>query len=338
MKAINFRLYLYELIFAALLLFVHTRIDIGDIYFDSLGRATVVFFFIFSAYFYCRFINKEGYSYKKTLFKCLRLLIIFAITITIYYFIYLPIRINDLGRPALFDSFTFDNLISFFSTYYPVSEFLWFILSLIGCYLLFPFINKIKFIHHKKAIILPISILLAVYVFRIFAGKYSLVVGNYSFSNYQLTRNAIFTGLPCFLIGSYIYDNLMDIKKIPSKIFYPVLIALFVTQILEAYLHNLIGTRKNEFYISSLAIATLVTIYSLQNGTSPIGERLFKVIGPHGPSLIYLTHILFLELYERTITFKHSFLLIIPLTILSTLILTVAINQIALIINKRKTE
>ena len=325
MKSINYRLYLYELILVSLVIFAHASFNVIPMYLDSLGRATVIFFFILSSYFYNRELSRDDYTYRDTLKRCLRLLIISLIVVSIYLIIFIPIRLSILGTPTSF--------INFFEAYMPNLTFMWFIGALIICYLIYPLIHKIKFIHSSRyMIVIPIIILLCVYIYRIIAGIYDLGF----FSRLEITRNHLFTGLPCFLIGTYIYNRFNSIKRIKPIWFYLSLLLLLGTTILEVYIHILVHTIQNEFYISSIIGYILIFIYCLQKPLSKIGNGLYKILGRTGPSIIYLFHILFLYIFGFLYQYDYGFIYVIILTIISCLLLGVIYNLIkTLIYNHR---
>ncbi len=288
MKKVNHRLYFYELLFACFLVFTHASFAYGDAYFDMLGRGTVIFFFLFSAFFYARSVNKEGYSYKDTLRRVLRLLIIALITMAIYYAIFLPLAWVKHGTPALFSEFNYKNFVTFWRRYRPKIAFLWFMLALILCYLVYPLINKVKWIHTwRPFVLIPLAVLVGAYVFRIYASKNDFGI----WSDVGWTRNFFFTGLPCFLIGAYIYDHFTHIKKIHPAVFYVVFFASFGTGALEVFLHKeVFKTSVNEFYLSSIIQAVFVVIYCFQNPEFRFGEKLYHLFGPLCPTFMYLTH------------------------------------------------
>ena len=317
MRKINYRLYFFELFFAVLVVFVHASFKSGDFYFDSLGRGTVIFFFILSSYFYNKTLAKSDYSYKKdTLFRCLRLLIISIVTFAIYCAIFIPINISKFGSyPTSF--------INFFNVYKPKTSFLWFTIALILCYLIFPFIYKIKWIHESKyMIIIPSVILISVYVFRLIAGIYDFGV----FSDPHVTRNFIFTGLPCFLLGTYFYDHEKNIKNIPTLLFIILVVLLFISGSLEAYMHLHLHSKVNEFYLSSILLASICFIYSIKNPEFILGERLYSLFGRSGPLFLYLSHRLFMQLIYSYLNVAYVNYIVIPISIICPLIIALIYN------------
>ena len=305
----NYRLYIFEFVFALLIIFAHTNFPSGELYFDSFGRITVLFFFILSGYFYTKNLNKEDFTYKSTLKRCLRLLLMLVITAAIYCAVFIPINWSKLGTPPLFsEAFTWDNIVSFYKTYIPRITFLWFIVALILCYLLYPLIYKIKwFKNNKYSFIVPLIILLSAYIYRIFCNQYDWGF----FSSYQVTRNFLITGIPCFLIGSYIYHHESRMKTISRPVFYLTTICLLGTMMLEVYLHVVTSNFPNEFYISSLTIAIISFIYCLQHSESKAGEVIYSLIGSTGPTFIYLFHRFFVFLLVDLYSLNWGVFLII---------------------------
>ena len=311
-KLINYRLFLFEIIFACLVIICHIDFGCPDMYVDALGRSSVVFFFIVSNFFYAKTLNNTEYRYRDSLKRALRLFIIAIITLAVYYIIFIPINVSKLGTPKMFSEFTFENILDFKNNYIPRTSFIWFIFALAICYLVFPLINKIKWIHtNKYSIIVPLAILVMVYIYRIFASKYDFGY----FSKIEVTRNFFFTGLPCFLIGTYIYDHLDSFKKIKPVIFYILLFTLFGTCVVEATIHKCIGTIQNEFYLSSIVLDCMVIIFCLQNPESKTGSSFLNVFGKHCYMFVYLLHVLFKNLLIGPLGFDPTRLLVITISL-----------------------
>lgn len=329
----NYRLYLFELLFALLLIFVHTNFPVGEFYFDSLGRTTVIFFFMLSSYFYTKRLNKDDFTYKSTFKRCIRLLLMAGVTIVIYCAILIPINWSTLGTPKLFsEAFNWENFQVFWNKYIPKLSFLWFIIALILCYLLYPLIYKIKwFKENKYSIFVPIAILVSAYIYRIFCNHYDWGF----FSTYQVTRNFLITGLPCFLIGSYIYHHESQFKKINTKVFWLLFILLIGTSMLEAIYHEATSNKPNEFYLSSIALAVLVLIYCIQKPDTKFGEFCYHYLGSTGSTFIYLFHMLFVALAGSLYNINWGVFLIILIADTCALLLGLIYNLFKVKVFKR---
>ena len=336
MKIINYRLFFFELVFASLIIFAHLHFPQGEAYIDAFGRTSVLFFFILSGYFYTKTLNKDDYKYTSTLKRCLRLFLMMISTAIIYLIVLMPAKFIELGTPKLFsEAFTWNNLVDFFSNYFPSFSFLWFIVSLIICYLLYPLIYKINwFKNNKLSILIPCAILFTIYIYRIFCNKYDWGF----FSRYEVTRNFLFTGLPCFLIGSYIFHHEQEITKIKRPLFYGSISILIGTTMLEVFIHQLIGTGENEFYLSSISIAFLVVLYCIQNPAFRFGEFCHKCLGPTGPTIIYLFHMLFATILSPLYQLNWGVLLIILSSNTSSLLFAFVYNWIKVYIQKEKSS
>ena len=330
----NYRLYLFELIFALLIVFVHTNFPQGEMYFDSLGRMTVIFFFVLSGYFYTKALNKEDFTYKSTIKRCLRLFLMMVSIVIVYFAVFLPLRWSEYGTPKLFlEPFNWDNFWVFLKSYVPKHSFLWFIVSLILCYLFYPLVYKIKwFKENKFSFIVPLIILISAYVYRIFCNQYDWGF----FSSYQITRNFIITGIPCFLIGSYVYHHEGDMKRISRPVFYISIVCLLGVMMAEAYLHIVTSNKPNEFYISSLAIAILSFIYCVQNPVSKPGEFFYRYLGATGPTIVYLYHYFFLLLLKKLYDINWGVFLIILIADTSALLLGLVYNLFKVKILKKE--
>ena len=148
------------------------------------------------------------------------------------------------------------------------------------------------------------------------------------FSRYEVTRNFLFTGLPCFLIGSYIYHHESNFNKISTNSFYLALALLIGLTMLEAFMHETIGTGCNEFYLSSIGIAVLTFIYCIQNPEFKFGALLYKLLGSTGPTIVYLYHMLFVSLLYPLYQINWGVLLIVVLANMCALTLGLIYNYI----------
>lgn len=322
-KAINYRLFLFEIVFACLIILCHIDFSNGDILIDSLGRSGVLFFFILSAYFYNFSLNREDYKYSSSVKRSIRLAIIGLVVILIYYAIFIPISFASKGTPGFFSNPTFNNLVDLINNYFPNIGFTWFIFALAVCYLLFPLINKIKWFHENKfSVLVPIGILVLVYTYRIIAIRYDLGI----FSRFEVTRNFLFTGIPCFLIGTYIYDHIKTVKEVHSVVFYPVFVALFGVCVLEAFLHSLISNTPNEFYLASIPLSILTVVYCVQHEECKVGQGLYKVFGSTAYMFVYLFHVLFLRLFSGLLQFDFTRLLLIFIAVAIPLAMSAIFN------------
>ena len=298
-KRINYTLFLFQFITTLTIIFIHAPLPHYGYLFDSLGRATVIFYFIVSAYFYYFTINKEDYTYKVTIKKCLRLFIIASCSYIVYAIIMIFIKSHELGKyPSFFTNPSFDNIGELFSTYIRNIFFLWFVFALIVCYLLMPLINKWKFIHSKYAIIIPIVMLLGAYIFRIIATHYQFPD---PFGRYESTRNFFFTGLPCFVLAFYLKEHVLDQNKlsnIKTPIFIILVILLVATTLLEAFLHDYFFHFCNEFYVSSVLLSVLLFIYGAYHPENKAGQLIEKAFSFRVMTIYYLTHVIILVAFS----------------------------------------
>lgn len=277
MKRINYSLFLFQFITTLSLIFIHAPLPYYNYLTDLLGRTTVIFYFIVSGYFYYFTINRENYTYKTTIKKCLRLLIIASCAYLIYAIIMVFIKSQELGKyPDFFTNPSFDSLEELFTVYIRNIFFLWFIFALIICYLLMPLINKWKFIHSKYAIIIPIAMLSFAYIFRIVGTHFHFPD---PFGRYEFTRNFFFTGLPYFVLAFYLKDHIINQNKlsnIKTSVFVISVIVLIGTTLLEAFLHDRFFHFCNEFYISNVLLSALLFIYGVYHPENKAGQLIEK--------------------------------------------------------------
>lgn len=334
-KKINFNLYFHEFVFAFLVILVHVTFPSGNTVLDSIGRTTVFFFFIFSSYFYTRSLNKENYKYTDSIKRSLRLFIIAGITFVVYFLLSLPLNIYLKGAPLLFSEFNMSNLVTFFVDFTPRTTFLWFMISLAICYLIFPLIYKFKLLFKGKfAFLVPVFILIAVYILRIISAVVFKKYLGFELQD-EITRNSLFTGLPCFLLGGFIHDHYSRIKKVNSFPFVLMFVLLLGTSTLEAYIHKNINGSSHEFYLSSIVLAVLSVIFCLQNNHSFIGEKLHYLFGKSGPMFVYLSHVFFIDFFDSIFDFEFKAFALVGLSLVISLFIGYLFNLLVRLIKFR---
>ena len=318
MSKVNYKLLFFQMVFAILVVFVHVPFSEFGFLLDSLGRSTVLFFFIVSGYFYSLSLDSPRFSYKKTFKKMLKLGLSFLAIFIIYYLVSIIISLVRNGLPSSF----FDIFIDL----HPNLGFSWFLLSLTLCYLIYPLINKIKWLHTSKySIYVPLTIMVIVYLFRFIAGIYDLgIIGNV-----EVTRNTIFTGIPCFMIGTYLKDNISRFKQINAKGFIRYFLVFTSLIIVEALLHKQLGSIENEFYISSIFLCSLVVVYSIQNPQNKIGEYIEKTQYFKPQSFLYYSHCLVISIMMMFLPRGLMFeLIVVGVGIIIPLVFIFLLNKI----------
>ena len=155
--------------------------------------------------------------------------------------------------------------------------------------------------------------------FDLIFGKYSLLIFKAEFS-YIYVRNFLFVGLPYFMIGLLIKQNINNqlIKQRPSSIF---IIGIIMINIVERFflVQNNINSTRDQ-YISTTLLSILVFLYFLDMDS--IKYRIFDVFGKIGrrySTYIYIFHPIFVTccsiLFRKVLNLDKIYGVIEPIVV-----------------------
>lgn len=286
-----------------LVICIHTGYPsvVGD-YVVAFCRISVPLFLLISGYYYQVIIErKRVLSYYKK---------ILALTFlsSVFYFI-----VNGIDLSYL-TVFRWDKMLMFS---FPVSgDHLWYLYSLINVLVILDFCHKIRY----KLFYLILPLLLGNYILSFFP-------------KFWLYRNFLFTSLPYFLLGMYIYknqDSLMTLFKNKKRCIIFIVIGI-ILQCIEVYLYkhlNLLYVRDH--YLMTSILVIMIFGYALSVKFQ--SENILSVIGKKYSAYIYILHIFVLSHYAdimEMFNFEcNSFLYIKPLIIfLLTLLMSFIILE-----------
>ena len=270
----NFSIDIVKVVAALLVICIHTGYPsiVGD-YVVALCRTAVPIFLLISGYYYQNIIDRNKISsyYKKIL-----LLTFFS---SVFYFI-----VNGIDFSYL-KVFRWDKMLMFS---FPVTgDHLWYLYSLINVLILLAFCNKIK---DRLFFLIPL-----------------LLFGNYIlsfFPKFWLYRNFLFTSLPYFLLGMYLYkkrDVLATLFRSKNHCILFIILGILL-QCIEIYLYkcyNLIYVRDH--YLMTPLLVVMIFSYVLFVNLQK--ENIISVIGKRYSAYIYILHIFVLSHYDSLISY-----------------------------------
>ncbi len=269
----------------------------------ALLRVFVPLFFGISGY-YLYSENSDTLSVR--LIKRTKNIVKITISAFIFYFIWESfVRLIGGGIEKLsywyrYDLFTWKNLwkLIFFS-YDPIVGHLWFLLALIGAYVIFLFINKYRLerrIGSLSIIVLEIHIAIA-----ILFNKWNTV------SNIYLLRNVWFYGFPALLFGYWIRKNQ---KQLDEKISTKILITLIpISMILVLIEYRLVGNLQ--FYNGSILMMAVLLLLASRFPMIQFPKSII-ILGNQYSSKVYIYHWMVMELvikFKKVTRIQSSYFL-----------------------------
>jgi surface polysaccharide O-acyltransferase-like enzyme len=254
--------------------------------FNALARVSVPLFFMISGALLIS--KKDDDSYVKRVIK----IIIVLISWSVIYYLW-DIVVMNYDKP-LVETF-------FRSFFVPVKAHLWFLYSLIGIYIVLPFVRKIfnntSFKEDKLFIYLWMFFTGFVYIFRLMIQL--LNINTTIIYPVPLVQGTYYLGY--FVLGYIIYKNI-DKIKISNKIKNIALVSTISFIVLGTYVVSLLS---NSYYeglfayrsILYMIFASIVMLYTLEN-KKMINSKMIKIISFISPYSfgIYLSHVIFLNI------------------------------------------
>lgn len=299
----NFSIDIVKTIATLLVICIHTGYPsvVGD-YVVAFCRVSVPLFLLISGYYYQVIIER-----KRVLSYCKKILVLTFLS-SVFYFI-----VNGVDLSYL-KVFRWDKMLMFS---FPVTgDHLWYLYSLINVLVILAFCHKIRY---KLFYLIPL-----------------LLFGNYIlsfFPKFWLYRNFLFTSLPYFLLGMYIYKNqdaIITLFKNKKRCIIFIVIGI-ILQCIEVYLYkylNLLYVRDH--YLMTSILVIMIFGYALSVKFQ--SENILSVIGKKYSAYIYILHIFVLSHYADIMEMCNlecnSFLYIKPLIIfLLTLLMSFIILE-----------
>ncbi len=252
---------------------------------DALSRFAVPLFFLISGYFsFYPNLEKALDKYKTRSYRLIKLLIS---SVILYFVFYVFVIGYDSFYDALFSitlGHIFDVIIFNAYTYGPH---LWFIGSLLYCYIFYYILGRFKFDYRKLYVLVPILLGSCLML-----GEFASFMG---FKHIPITyyRNFLFMALPFFTLGYFMHDNqekLIGILSDKNLILIMVLSCLLV--VIEVF-----AVGKLDLYVGSIIFAATLVLWCIKNP-----DKLnFKVAGFIGGTLytsIYVLHLLVMKMLK----------------------------------------
>lgn len=296
-------------------------------FYNGISRFAVPIFYMISG---ALFLNRD-ISYKTMYNKYIKRLLLHLI---IWSFIY---SISNLQLSKI-------NIKNIFLKFIETHYHLWFLLSIIGLYILVPFLREIT----KKDDLLKMFMILS-FIFTFLFRNFIIFLSYYS-KPYSVRLNKIYRHIDLnyisgnvyyFMLGNYI-NNIIDITFFIEYLIYIFgLFGLYFTIALPNYntfkKHKILFFHPRDLNIAAYSISIFVFIKNHFNNNKNYGKKLnlIKMISKYSFG-IYLVHPLIIETMKKMIIYRFllsiKILFRIPLTAiiiyLSSLLFSMTINYI----------
>lgn len=293
------------------------KIGTKGVVIDALARFSVIIFFLISGFFsFYADDSKALNTYKRRLNKLVKILLIASVLYFAYMaYAQLPNLLSKLNLDALF------NLIIF--NVAPFGFHLWFILTLIYCYILYYILIKFQAKPNTLYKFIPILIL-----FNLFIGEFltSFICGFYakgdisssiklSFVTAKYYRNFLFMGLPFFTLGYLIHDKKDILMENISNLF---LIAFGIFSLLLTILEVLL-VGKVDVYMGTIIFSACTFIWCIKNPDT-LNFKITEFIGGKLYGLIYVLHLMIIWIINPQLGYLNPIVCFIPTTIICAMI------------------
>ena len=265
-----------------------------------LSRIAVPFFFMATGYF----LWQKKVDLKKIQTQICKIFKMVILT-NLFYLIW-NIVLSFIDRKSIFEYiagffslYNLKNTILFDASYF--SGHLWYLSALLYLLIIYYFILKTNTLHYSRKIIILLLLI------DLVLGKYSIVLLGREFP-YQYVRNFLFVGLPYFLIGGILHENIERLeRKKMSRLVIVLLCAFFGgTSVLGKYVllrYHVSATR--EHYLSTTFLVFAIFVFLLQY-KDWFKDSFFEKAGREYSLIIYIIHPIIIEILERIVVINNN--------------------------------
>ena len=261
----------------------------------SICRVSVPLFFMCNGYLFYTKYNKN--YYKKYWIKILKIFICWSL-----FYILLSLSLISLAnilnsRSVLFGYKEYFNKFSIANIYYcqeVMPYHLWYLVALIISIPVMHLILKYKMLN--KALIISLILNLV-----------GIILCNFGFVSFEITRDAIFLGIFYCTLGMFINDKEKYIRTVLSKIsnttYSIVIIFLFAITILESIIYKNMFNTLGTYYFSTVPLGFMIFCIVILNKN--IGkDTLINKVGKNSLG-IYVVHVVFINVID-IVLYKFS--------------------------------
>ena len=273
---------------------------------DGIIRFSCPVFFMISGYFSYITDNEIAMKkYKKRLIKLIQLLIV----ANIIYFLSFVIQHPSLIKEYVFIICDINNIFSYILlNVSPTSLHLWFLESLIYCYIIYYILCRFKINPNVLYKYIPLLLIGCILLGELFIkAGIKLPIEYY--------RNFIFMGIPFFAIGYLIHEKE---KLVLDNFSNRLLIGLIVLGCALSALEVLV-IDVADLFVGSIILSTCMFIWCIKNPTRLKNFKITSFIGQHLYASMYILHLVVADVVLMYLPLSYAFpiVLFICTTLLS---------------------
>lgn len=275
---------------------------------DGISRFAVPFFFLISG-FYSYFgddVNKALYKYKTRIIKLIKLLIVSNL---VYFIYFVGFTHHYKSFADIISIVDINNIIGYILfNRSPTGVHLWFIESLIYCYIIYYILSKLNIDCnrlYKWIPVLLVSCIVLEELLPIFGIKVPIA----------FYRNFLFIGLPFFALGYLIHDKEdLLINKYSDTFLIELMIFGCLLSILEVLLFG-----KLNLFIGTIILSIGIFLWGVKN-PEKLKLGLFAFIGGNLYTSMYVLHVIVKRSIKFPLGYFKPFVVFIITAIISYII------------------
>lgn len=289
---------------------------------DALIRFAVPVFFLISGYY--SYFTNNNVSLQKYKKRAIRLIVLIIVSNLTYFIFDIITGKAALTGEDLIKKLDVKSIFNFLILNVSLtSGHLWFLNSLLYCYIIYIIMSKLEIDHKKLYKYIPILL-----IANIMIGEVLYTMRIYTLSMYY--RNFLFTGLPFFTLGYLIHDKQEKINnKISNKMILITIIFSCVLIVIER-----LSTGKIELFIGTIFLSISLFVWSILN-PNKLNLKILGWIGKNLYTHIYILQGIVIELlreYQKNAGLENSKVCYMNTVIV--FIVTVLISIIVYVITK----
>lgn len=265
-------------------------------YFVELARTALPFFIMITGFFYSKTEERGRINLQ------IKKIAVMILSSNLFYLLWNTlINLTEPGAAKAYLASCFSlkgaiNLFIFGES--PFAEHLWYLSTVLYVLLIIKLADKL-FGRQKLYPLVPVLI-----VCGLCLGKYSVAIFGSDFS-FVYTRNFLFIGLPCFLLGDMLWrykDKISQIHNSHKNLFAILIAAFAAATVFERFTVVSLGIYASGAYnISTIPLAAALFMYALNLECKGRVAGSMAVIGRRYSGMIYLCHPVFVRLLNMLV-------------------------------------
>lgn len=291
-------------------------------------------FFIIAGYYAYYPTSTDLAKCKNKIWRTLKILVI-AFLIYVVYDVTKIIVQSIMGMPSDLGAYLTGLIYhDFLTAFFFYNEFitsgyhLWFLIALLTVYIVHYWCEKYLMTKHYPY--LWVVLLLVSYLIDACLPVWGLGRCN--------TQNALFTGLPCFMIGYVLHRYQSKFAKLNRFVYLTMGLVCIILAYFECKLYNAVWDEYPVHFIMGFAANIFITQFFLICSTVNTDCWFYRVFGKNFTLWVYILHVMVGDLFCNVlkIWFKFVFVVVFLLTALLVLLLRYVVLGVKILCAKRR--